>query len=179
MKKLILIITIFIILPQSFLSASVFNTREKSLKHAFPNASKIDKIQIFLSDEQVDEIKKLGKTDVDSKIHIFYKAVKDGEEIGYAIIDTHNLRTTTETVLFVLNCDGTLRYAEILAFFEPQDYMPGNKWIDIFKNISLNDKIRVGRDIPDITGATITSNSFSEATRKVLAIYEVAVKNSH
>ena len=179
MKKIYFITLILFIIPANFSFGKVFNTRDKSLTAAFPKATNIEKIQVFLNDTQSEKIKQKAKTNIDSKLYTFYRATEGNREIGYAVIDTHTLRTTTETVLFVLNCDGSLKYTEILAFFEPQDYMPGNKWMNTFKNKSIKDKIKVGRDIPDITGATITSNSFSDATRKILAIYEVAVKEHH
>ena len=92
-------------------------------------------------------------------------------------MDTHLLRTKSETVMYVIGNDGRLINAEILAFFEPSEYMQSEKWLRLFENKNLdNNDIRIDRDIPNITGATITSHEFTESVRKVLAIYKVAVK---
>lgn len=158
--------------------AEVFLTREKALELSFPEATEIEKRQVFLTGDQVEKAEQLAKTQIDSRLYIFYIAKKDGSEIGYAVIDTHKLRTSTETVLYVIDKDGKLAKAEILAFFEPQDYMQGERWMELFLEKDLNSNLAVGKDVPNITGATITSHSFAKATRKILAIYDIAIKNS-
>ncbi len=178
MFKTITIATISILFLSNFAIAKVFQTKNKALELSFPNATEIEKRQIFLSTDQITEAEQLAKTRINSKLYIFYVAKKGEDEIGYAVIDTHKLRTSTETVLFVIEPNGKLKKAEILAFFEPQDYMQGGKWVNLFLDKDLTDSLVVGKDVPNITGATITSHSFAEATRKVLAIYDIAVKSS-
>ena len=155
--------------------SKVFMNREEALKTAFPDADKIEKLELFLNGEQVKEIESLSKSKLESKLFIVYEGKKAGETLGYAIIDTHSLRTMTETVMFVMNADGTLRQAEILAFFEPPEYMAGNNWIALFYGKSAQDSLRLGKDIPVITGATITSDSLAQAVRRALAIFRVGV----
>ena len=71
------------------------------MKTAFPGADKIEKTELFLNDERVKEIESLSKSKLDSKLYIVYTGKKADETLGYAIIDTHSLRTMTETVMFV------------------------------------------------------------------------------
>lgn len=171
--------TILFLIISSLLSPSfskVYLSKDKALKLAFPDAERIDKITIFLSEEELRQIESIAHTKIKSKIYIFYVGKKKDEIVGYAVIDTHILRTKTETLIIVINPDGTLRRAEILAFFEPTDYMPSKKWIGLFNSKKLNESMRVGRDIPNITGATITSNSLTESIRKILAVYRVSVE---
>lgn len=156
------------------LQAKVFMKRDEALKTAFPDAAEIIKNEIFLSTDQSKTIESLAKAKNDSKLYIIYEA-KDGEKtLGYAIIDTHSLRTKTETVMFVINPDGTLRQTEVLAFFEPPDYQAGGNWMELFEGKNSEDSLKVGKDIPNITGATITANSLSQATRRILAVFKVA-----
>lgn len=156
--------------------AELFMTRDQALEYAFPGDDTFEKIDIFLSDEQVNRIEELSRVRLDSKIYIFYKFTDGNEILGYAVLDTHLLRTKSETVMYVIGNDGRLINAEILAFFEPSEYMQNDKWLMLFENKKLDDELRIDRDIPNITGATITSHAFTESVRKVLAIYEVAVK---
>ncbi len=62
---------------------------------------------------------------------------------------------------------------DILAFFEPRDYMASQKWMDLFSGKKLSNTLRVGRDIPNMTGATLTSNAVTKAVRIALALFEV------
>lgn len=175
MKKFIYIFTILILFStQGF--AELLMTRDEALETAFPGNNSVEKISIFLNEDQVDEIEKISRAKIDSKIYIFYKFSNGDDSLGYAVLDTHLLRTKSETVMYVIGSDGRLINAEILAFFEPSEYMQSEKWLMLFENEKLNNELRIDRDVPNITGATITSHAFTESVRKVLAIYQVAVK---
>ena len=173
MKILILITLLFFLHGVGNVSAKVFLTKGKALELVFPEAEEIEKRHVFLTKPQAETIRKMARAEVDSRLYTFYIAKSGGEETGYAVIDTHTLRTLTETVMFVINPDGTLRHAETLAFFEPTDYMPSEKWINLFLEKTKMDRMKVGKRIPNITGATISAVSFSQATRRVLAVYRV------
>ena len=176
-KTLILITLVFFLQGTGDASAKVFLTKSKALELVFPEADEIEKRHAFLTERQAESIRRMAKAEVDSRLYTFYVAKSSGKETGYAVIDTHTLRTLTETVMFVINPDGTLRHAEILAFFEPTDYMPSGKWIDLFSGKTKMDKMKVGKGVPNITGATISARSFSQATRRVLAVYRVMFGN--
>lgn len=160
----------------SYSEARVFMKRDEALKTAFPDADNIEKTKVFLTNDQVNEIESLSKTDLDSRLYVIYEGKKDGQSLGYAIIDTHELRTQTETVMFVINGDGTLKHAEVLAFFEPPEYMAGDKWLELFNNKAVKtESLKLGKDIPNISGATITANSLARSIRRVLAVFNIAM----
>jgi len=154
-------------------------TRDEALKLAFPNADRIEKKTVFLTEVQTKKIEDIAKSKLESKLYIFYVGKKGKETLGYAVIDTHLLRTVTETIMIVVNPDGTIRQLEILAFFEPPDYMPGKNWVHQFSRKTLDDSLRIGKGIPNITGATITSNSMIRAVRRVMAVFQVAVQGKN
>jgi len=177
MNKKLLTFTIYIIFSLNFVSpleAKVFMKRDEALKTAFPDAARIEKKEIFLSSDQSETIETLARAKNETKLYIIYEAKNGEKTLGYAIIDTHTLRTKTETVMFVINPDGSLRQTEILAFFEPQDYQAGGNWVELFEGKTLDNSLRVGKDVPNITGATITANSLSQAIRRILAVFKVA-----
>ena len=174
MKILLAIfICLFVLSPAA--QSKVFMNRDEALKLAFPGADRIDKKEVILSQAQADEIESLSRSKLTTKLYILYEGFKGGKSLGYAIIDTHSLRTKTETVMFVINKDGTLRQAEILAFFEPPEYMPGDNWIALFYGKSASDSLKPGKDIPNITGATITSTALSQTMRQILALARVVL----
>ncbi len=169
-----LLLTLFFI-PES-LHAKVFISKDEALRLAFPDSDTIDKKSFFLKPEQIVAIEKLSKTKVDSKLFLLYIGKKDGQPTGYAAIDTHTVRTKSQTILVVINPDGSLKYTEILAFFEPLEYKPTESWIDLFKDKKITNGIKIGYDIPNISGATLSSNSTANAVKKILAVFEIVVK---
>ena len=161
------------------LGAELLIPLKEALDSAFPGTTSVDKITIILDDDEAAQVEDLSKIKLDSKIHIFYEFSKGSEILGYGIVDTHLLRTRSETVLYLLDKNGKLFSTEILAFFEPPDYMPPEKWLNLFKNKTAQDEMRIGKQIPNITGATITAHEFSRHTRKILAIYKVIFSNNN
>ncbi len=153
--------------------SKVFMNRDQALELAFPGADRIEKKEVILNEAQAREVELLSKSKLGTRLYIVYEGFSGDKLLGYAIIDTHNLRTKTETVMFVINPDGTLRQAEILAFFEPPEYMPGDNWIALFYGKSTLHDLKPGKDIPNISGATITSTSLAQTTRQVLAVVKI------
>jgi hypothetical protein len=176
LKITILISTLLALFISSPSLSKVYMNRDEALKLAFPAADRLEKKTIFLTEEQARKIESISKTALDSKLYIVYEGKKGGETLGYAVIDTHLLRTVTETIMVVMKPDGTLRQVEILAFFEPPDYMPPNSWMSLFKGRKLAPSLQVGRGIPNITGATITSNSMASSVRRIMAVFQVALQ---
>ena len=174
----LLIILTSIVLSADISSAKVFISKDEALKLAFPQADTIEKKSFFLKSGQIDAIEKLSRSKVNSKLFLFYVGKKDGEALGYAAIDTHTVRTKTQTIIVVINPDGSLNYTEILAFFEPLEYKPAQRWVDLFKGKKIGEGIKIGYDIPNISGATLTSSETANAVKKVLAVFEVLIKGA-
>jgi hypothetical protein len=99
-----------------------------------------------------------------------------GEEItGYSLLDTHLVRTLTETLLIVLDASGALSATYLMAFHEPMEYRPSERWLALLENRHLSDDLRVGRAIAGITGATLSAAAVVAGVRRALAVYEVVV----
>ena len=68
----------------------------------------------------------------------------------------------------------------VLAFYEPLDYLPNERWLKQFDQVSLTPDLRVGGRIAGITGATLTARAMTESVRKVLSLYQVLIaKGGH
>jgi hypothetical protein len=171
-----LIINLFFVSSNSY--ARVFISKDEALRLAFPDSDTIEKQSLFLSKNEVESIEKLGRSKLDSRLFLFYVGKKNGEAIGYAAIDTHTVRTKSQTIIVVINPDGSLKYTEILAFFEPPEYKPTEGWINLFKDKKISDGIKIGYDIPNISGATLSSNGTANAVKKVLSVFEVVIKGA-
>jgi len=155
--------------------AQVFKTQHKALQEAFPNSDSIERKTLFLTDEQVNQIQILAKTKLESKIVTFYVGEKTDSITGYAFFETNIVRTKPETFMVVSDKKARVKYVEILAFYEPLDYLPTSNWFALFADKILSDKLWPKRDIHNITGATLSVQAITQGVRKMLAIYEVAI----
>ena len=68
-----------------------------------------------------------------------------------------------------------MEHIRILHSDEPAEHRPDEKWLKIFKGKSLErNPIRLRRDIPNITSATLSAKAITDNARKVLATWTVA-----
>ena len=157
------------------LLAKVFYAKEEALRAAFPEADVIDKQTFFLTDDQKKQVETLARTRLDSKLVTLYTGRRRQKPLGYAIIDVHTVRTLPEAVMVVLSPEGRVASTLILAFYEPLEYLPSERWLKQFDQARLTPDLRVGGRIAGITGATLTARAMTDAVRKVLALYQVLI----
>jgi electron transport complex protein RnfG len=150
-------------------------SRDEALKLAFPGAE-IRQSMIFLTKDEQDEASKLAGVAIESGLVARYDAVKDQKSIGRAYLDTHIVRTKKESLLIVLSDDGKIRRIEIVAFQEPPEYLPSEKWYEQFEGKSLQPDLRLKKEIHPVTGATLTAQASTDASRRVLAIDQILQK---
>ena len=155
--------------------AKVYYTKEDALKLAFPDVQKIERKTVFLDKVQEKKVKELARTKVESRVYTFYVGEKDGAVIGYALFGSNVVRTKPEVYMAVINTDGSLRFIEILAFYEPEEYLPSKKWFKQFNNKTLNDDLWLRRGINAISGATMSANGIIKEARIALAVFKVTI----
>lgn len=156
--------------------AKVFYSKEEAMKLAFGDDATVEMMSLFPTPEEVAQIEQLSKVKLESNLFSFYVGKKQGQIIGYAAIESHNVRTKPETLLVVLNAEGKLRNVYTLAFHEPPEYQPPERWYEQLGNHTL-EQLSFSQDIQGISGATLSTRAALNAARKVLAVYQVSVKD--
>lgn len=156
--------------------ATVLLARDEALALAFPDAERVAPKDFFLTAQQRKTIEEQAKSALDSDLLTVYVGYRDGRPSGYAIFDTHVVRTMPETFMVVLSPAGTVAAAHLLAFYEPTEYSPPERWLEQFHDAALADDLRLGRGIAGITGATLTSEAVTAGIRRALAIHAVLLK---
>jgi hypothetical protein len=156
--------------------AKVFYAKDEALKIAFPDSDQVEMRTFILKDTEVQTAEQLARTRIESKLFTFYIGKKGGRVIGYAAIDTHTVRTLPETFLVVLSPEGQVRTTVILAFHEPPEYLASERWLKQFQDKKLSPELGVGRDIAGIAGSTLTAHAITQGVRKVLALFQILIK---
>jgi len=157
--------------------AKVFYSRNEALKLAFPDADEVDSETFVLDERQTEQIQRLARCPLESKLVKIYKAMRDGHVVGYALIDIHNVRTLPEAFMVVLTPDGEVSSLRVLAFHEPLEYKPTRRWYRQFANKSMDSPLRVGRDVHGVVGATLSARATARGVRRALAFYEVLIQS--
>ncbi len=155
----------------------MFHARDEALRLAFPDAERIEPRDFFLTSAQREAIEKHARAALESDLLTIYVGHRDGAVAGYAILDTHVVRTLPETFMIVLTPDGHVSATYVLAFYEPTDYMPGDRWLEQFVGKGGEDELRLGRGIDGITGSTLSARAVADAVRRALAMHAVLLES--
>ncbi len=156
--------------------AKVFFSRTEALELAFPGADRVEAETYVLSDGEASAIEELSRTPLDSKLVEIYTGFRGDEITGYAVIDIHNVRTLPEAFIVVLTPSGTVQTLRVLAFHEPLDYLPSDRWYSQFDSKTLAEPLRVGWDVHGVVGATLSARATARGVRRVLAYYQVLIE---
>ncbi len=153
--------------------AKLFMNQEKALAKAFPEADAVERKTLFLTPEQARAVEEESRTRVDSSIVTYYVGKKGDTPLGTAFFSTRVVRTMPMLLMTVVKPDGRVAFVEVLAFYEPEDYLPRPSWLRQYQNKLLNDRLRIRRDIPNVTGASLTCQAINDGVRQTLALHHV------
>jgi len=157
--------------------AAVLRSQDEALNGAFGDAV-VQRETRFLDDALARRLEAEGVR-LGSRVVIRYLGTRAAKPVGAAYFDTHQVRSLNETILVLVDPDGRVVRVEVVAFDEPPDYLPREKWLDQFDGLMLSDELSLKRGIRGIAGATLSSRAVTEAVRRVLAIdRELAAANA-
>jgi hypothetical protein len=150
---------------------------DEALARAFPPPAVTVERRLYLDDEQARRVEGRAGSPLPSRIVTCYVAragaAEDAAPAGHACVDTHLVRSLPETVLVAVDAGGRVLQVEVLAFDEPPDYLPSERWIAQLHGRELDDELALKRGIRVLSGATLSSRALVAAVRRTLALGEL------
>lgn len=96
-----------------------------------------------------------------------YVGRKGDQVLGYAFIETRTVRTLPATFLVVLSPMGVVQKVLALAFYEPAEYLPTERWLRQFEQKPLGPDLQLRKGIHAIAGATLSAQAVTGAVSGV------------
>ena len=160
--------------PQSA-HAQLRMTQAEGLRLAFPEPLQLERKTAFLDEAQVAAAQELAGKDVEVDRSVVTYYVASGKQVpaGVAYFDAHRVRTLPEVLMIVVTPEGKIRRIEVLKFSEPPEYLAPESWLQQFEGSGLTSELALKRSIVNVTGATLTSQAVTRASRRVLALHQV------
>lgn len=155
--------------------AQLLMTQEQALQQAFPPGTRIKRHTLFLNDEQVEQIQRRARAALASKLVTYYSD-SSGAAPQLVFFEKNTVRTRDEIFMVIIDRSGQVQRIEMLAFYEPLDYLPPPRWLALFRGKPLSDKLWPQQEIHNITGATLTARAVTLGVRRILATFELAIK---
>ena len=104
----------------------------------------------------------------------FYSARTGGKVDGYALIDNEVGKTEPITFLTAITPSGEVKEVEILVYREPiGSEVHEKRFLRQYQGKRGVDPIRVGQDIANISGATLSARAVSQGVKRALALWEL------
>lgn len=144
------------------------------LRAVFPEADHVDSDDVLLTPEMAKRLDDLARSHIPERMVTFYTARRGTAVLGYAVLQSHVVRTKRETLLVAFEPDGRLRKVQVVAFLEPPEYKPSERWLAQFQGKGAGDRLAVGDDLAFISGATLSARGVAEQARWLLQALRMA-----
>jgi hypothetical protein len=145
-----------------------------ALRAAFPDAERFDATDVLLTDEMARRLDELSRARIPERMVTFYAVRRGDAVLGYAVVQGHVVRTKRETLLVAFEPDGRIRRIVVLAFLEPPEYRPSDRWLAQFAGKGTSDRLAVGDDLAPISGSTLSARGVAEQARWLLQALRMA-----
>jgi len=175
--KYIFSICMFMLLSTVGSDAKTKVSVNEVIKTSFTGVKSIEVKSLILSAKQFKKVRSQAKAAIDTKVYRYYIINGTSASLGKAVLITRKVRSKKATILYAFDKKGTLRFSEIMAFGEPPEFIPTKTWMTQLQKQKPNAKLTVGKDIPTISGATLSARCISEGARVARAIYEIVLKS--
>lgn len=151
---------------------NVYLSTEQAQQTMFPGA-KFAPASIHLSKEQREILR--ARSGVYEPFQENRVWLAEGK--GFFIVDQVVGKHELITYAVGLNLDGTVIQIEILEYRETYGSEVRNlAWRQQFVGKTAASPVKLNQDIVNITGATLSSKHVTDGVRRVLAVYELALK---
>lgn len=167
-----------VLLPRLAWPVAVYMTEEEAALLVLPNAASFELKTLSLNVEQAERVyRKLGKKPAASTVS--YYAVFDSERrcLGAAFpVDVIGKERPISFMIGV-GIGGAIEGIEVMVYRESEgSAIRAARFRSQFKGKLIGDSLKVGRDIQNISGATLSSRATSHAAKTALSLYQVAVQ---
>lgn len=166
------LLALVLLLAARAVPAKTYARLDETLERSFGEAQ-VTRRTAFLTPAQVARVKQLGRVGLEQARVTFWEARTDSHLVARGYLETDRVRTMNATLWIVLDAQGITQQVEVLAFHEPEDYLPPRRWYQRLLGRKLSTSLAPGVEVDAISGATLTVRAACAAVRRVLAIDEV------
>jgi len=152
--------------------ATTYLTVEQAQQAIFPGA-KLTPADVELSDAQRKAIEDASGVDVRNRTQRVWK-VEGG---GWLIVDEVLGKHEFITYALGLDADGSVKQVEIMDYRETYGYeIRDAKWRGQFVGMTSQSKPKLGGNIQNVSGATLSCRHVTDGVRRLLVFHDVALR---
>lgn len=147
--------------------AKVYLSVEQAQKDMF-GATALKPVPVALTPAQQDHLKDASSVSYPFQGNRIWRAADGGWFVVDEVVGKHEMITYAVGI----NADGTVRRVEVLEYRETYGYeVAADGWLKQFVGKSADSQIRLGKDIENVSGATLSSKHLTDGVRRVMTLY--------
>jgi Na+-transporting NADH:ubiquinone oxidoreductase subunit NqrC len=152
-------------------------TTEQAQRLLFPEASRFEAQTVQLTPEQARAVEKYARVGMRGKTQPVWRVEAAGRHLGWFVLDEVYGKHEFITYAVALDASGAVLGVEILDYRETHGgEVRRPEWRAQFTGKRYGVGLRLGDEIKNIAGATLSCKHISEGVRRVLALHQVALK---
>lgn len=157
--------------------ATQYFTLEKVQRSLFPDADSFTAQPVRLTDEQKDFVEDYAKVSLRAEEQPVWRVEAKGTLVGWLVMDEVYGKHEFITYAVGLDADGRVKGMEIMDYRETHGGEVRNpEWRAQLTGKRYGDALKMDEDIDNISGATLSVKHITEGVRRILAIYQTALK---
>jgi Na+-translocating ferredoxin:NAD+ oxidoreductase RnfG subunit len=169
-----------LLLPVAVIAAPAYAidyfTAEQAQKQIFPDAQVFKPMLVKLSSAQRDQIKSLAGVRQRWEEQKVWRVEKDGKLAGWFVVDDVVGKHEFITYGVGITPDGHVVGVEVMSYRETKgDQVRDAGWRKHFAGKTLADPFKLDEDVPNISGATLSSRNMLDGVKRLLALQKVAL----
>ena len=159
-------------------SATVYLTIQAAQQAMFPGASFVGHDLVFTPEQRATIAKAAGIGSFD-KVQRVWDVHSGNARVGWFIVDRVLGKHETITYAVALTPDGAVKRVDILEYRETYGGEVRNPaWRQQFVGKRFGAPVQLGKDIRNISGATLSSRHVTDGVRRLLATYQLLLRNA-
>lgn len=144
-----------------------------ALTQVFPDADRVVELRYVLSSDETARIESSMGRRIDEGGFYLYAAFSGDTPVGYAAIVSQLGKVKPITHIVGVTPDGTVSEVAVMIYRESHgDEVADTRFMEQYEGKSLDDPIRIDRDIINIAGATLSGHAICRGVRKALAVVD-------
>jgi Na+-translocating ferredoxin:NAD+ oxidoreductase RnfG subunit len=157
--------------------ATQYLTVEQAQRVLFPAAERFAPSDVKLSSEARQRVAAESGVRSRRDEQPVWRAMRGDALIGFFIVDEVIGKHELITYAVGLDPQGVVRGIEILDYRETRGgEVRDPRWRSQFKGKHAGDALRLGQDIQNLSGATLSCRHITDGVRRLVALYDVALK---
>lgn len=156
--------------------AQVYLSAEQAQQALFPAATRFVAAPVTLSDTQRDLIEEKSGVRQRWQTQEVWRAEREGALLGWFIVDKVVGKHEFITYGAALSPEGKVLGVEIMTYLETYGgQVRDAAWRQNLVGKSSADAFKLGKDVTNISGATLSCRNVSNGVKRLLALQEVAL----